>query len=168
MAMIPFAEVSEVREIAQGYDVRDLGDDASAHRWRAWWRQGYSDLGVNGIVLHAYPVIRATPVGAWIDTDAVREATKPPWEEGAPALEWTKADWHRTRWVSNTSGAAWAKPTREAAIYSLAVRLDRWATNIAREARRAKQAADAMAELRPDLASLAERAKLSLRAIEEG
>lgn len=167
MPMLWFDDATEVHEIAQDYDARDLGDDASAHRWRAWWRQGYSDLGVNGIVLRAYPVIRATPVGAWIDTDATREATKQPWEDGAPALEWTKANWHKTRWVSNTSGAAWAKPSRGAAIYSLAVRLDRWAVNIAREARRAKQAADVLAELRPDLSSLAERAKLSLRAAGE-
>ena len=167
MSMLLFADVTEVREIAQDYDARDLGDDATAHRWRAWWRQGYSDLGVNGIVLRAYPVIRATPVGAWIDTDATRQATKQPWEEGAPALEWTKGNWHKTRWVSNTSGAAWAKTTREAAIYSLAVRLDRWATNIAREARRAKQAADVMAELRPDLARFSDRANWSLRSAGE-
>ncbi len=162
MSKLLFAAVSEVREIAQGYDARDLGDDAMAHRWRAWWRQGYSDLGVNGIILRAYPVIRATPAGAWIDTDATRKATKQPREEGAPALAWTKGNGHKTRWVSNTSGAAWAKTSREAAIYSLAVRLDRWATNIAREARRAKQAADVMAELRPDLARFAEHANWSL------
>lgn len=85
----------------------------------------------------------------------------------APALEWTKGAWHKTRWVSNTSGAAWAKTSREAAIYSLAVRLDRWAANIAREAKRAKQAADVLAELRPDLARFTERAKWSLRSAGE-
>jgi hypothetical protein len=126
-----FISVVGKREILQSYDQTDLGDDPSAHRWRAWWLQGYSDLPVDGIELRAYPVTRLTPVGAWIDTDAFREATKQPWEEGAPGLAWTKADWHKTRWVSDTSGAAWAKPTREAAIYSLAKRLDRWATNIA-------------------------------------
>lgn len=167
MSLLMFDDVLETREIVQDYDAVDLGDDATTHRWRAWWRTGYSDSGPNGIILRACPVIRATPTGAWIDTDATREATKQPWEDGAPALEWTKADWHRTRWVSNTSGAAWAKTSREAAIYSLAVRLDRWATNIAREARRAKQAAKVMAELRPDLACLAERAKWSLRSVGE-
>lgn len=160
--LISFAAKAK-REIAATYDARDLKDDPSAHRWRAWWRTGCDDLGPNGIELHAYPIIRATPCGAWIDVDASRQATKQPWEEGAPALEWTKAGWHKTRWVSDNSGQSWAKPTQEEAIRSLAVRLERWSANIARDVRRASQAVEVMAELRPDLARYATAAQHNLR-----
>lgn len=148
------------------WGVQDLGDDPAKHRWRAQWFPGDASGEVGGISLQAYPVIRLTPAGAWIDTCAYRQATKQPWEEGAPALEWVTSKTRSChRWVGNESGQAWAKPTMELAIQSIAVRLERWTARIASDRIRAMSAVVALKQLRPDLEFRALRAEGNLKSV---
>lgn len=133
------------------WSFEDLGDDPAKHRWRAWWAQGDVSNTVAGIELRAYPVIKATPCGVWVDELAWRD----------------RGAWNLSRigkrFVHNDSGQAWAKPTQEDAIKSLAIRLCRWSNRIAADARRANSAADALAKLRPDLADFAETSRKNLK-----
>lgn len=152
-------------EIRFAYTMADLGDNPDTHRWRAWWSRDYDDV-VTGIELQAYPVVSFTPAGAWIDIIAGRQASKQPWEEGAPAYVWSvpASGPRKVKWMANGSGSAWAKPTQEEAVRSLAVRLTRWTGHLARDVKRARQCADVLAKLRPDLPSYAGRAKENIRA----
>lgn len=129
----------------------DLGDEPELHRWRAWWVTDSNSL-VSGIELHAYPVIKTNPQSVWIDEWADRQATKQPWEEGAPGNEWDVYEGRsmKKRLLHNNSGSAWAKPTQEEAIRSLAIRLTRWANHLARDVEKARSAADALEKLRPN------------------
>lgn len=126
----------------------DLEDDAGAHRWRAQWSTEH-DGTVRGIDLTAYPVVKLTPQGAWIDPHAYRQ-----WEAGGQV-------WHLTgskRWVSNTGGAAWAKPKKDEALHSIAVRLHRWAQRLHSDNVKLRQAAEALKVLRPNDGYYANRA----------
>lgn len=149
--------------IRSGYAMGDLGDNADTHRWRAWWATSYDNV-VTGIELLAYPVTRRTPSGVWIDTAAGRQATRQPWEEGAPAYEWTHYGKGVPKWLSDGSGSAWAKPTRDEAIRSLAIRLTRWSGHLTRDVKRARQCAEVLAVLRPDLPAYAQAARQNLEA----
>lgn len=163
-----FDRVTVTPELATrvGYGMADLGDNPDTHRWRAWWATSYDNI-VTGVELLAYPVTGLTPSGAWIDTIAGRQASKQPWEEGAPGYEWAfYAAPRKDKWMANGSGSAWAKPTRDEAVRSLAVRLTRWTGHLARDVKRARQCAEALAKLRPDLPSYADKALLNLRAAE--
>lgn len=148
-----------------GYE--DLGDEPDQHRWRAWWASGYDDTlyGIHGIELRAYPVISKTLCGVWINENGYREATKQPWEEGAPAKEWGSFNqtWMKKRFVHDNSNQAWAKPTQEEAIKSLAVRLCRWAGHVARDTEKVRTAAEVIGKLRPELDYLAEGAIKNLK-----
>lgn len=144
-----------------GFD--DLGDDPAKHRWRATWAlSGVDDVG--GIRLNAYPVVKTNPASVWIDELAYRQATKQPWEEGAPAYEWMAYGGKpvRTRLLHNGSGQAWAKPTQEEAIRSLAIRLCRWTANLRRDVGYAERAIKALEALRPEWPAYAEHAKQNL------
>jgi len=140
------------------YGFEDLGDNPLLHRWRATWEADGS-----GIWMQAMPVIRNTPTGAWIARHAYREATKQPWEDGAPAKEWNY-DPNFKRWVSNKSGASYAKPTKEEAIKSLAIRLTRWTCRIKAEYDRAMIATGTLKALCPEFSSYAETSKKNLLA----
>ena len=143
-----------------GYE--DLGDDPTTHRWRAQW-----ETNGEGIWLVAYPVIKTTPCGAWINEHSYREATKQPWEEGAPDKQWVPyREGMKKRFVHNNSGQAWAKPTKEEALHSLAIRLCRWTSNIRREVNRARAAAETLRKLRPQEADFAQTAINNLKGIE--
>lgn len=142
----------------------DLGDDPSSHRWRASWVTSWGDDIISGINLDAYPVLRLTPTGAWVDPHAYRQATKQPWEDGAPGLEWITHR-HSKRWVGNSSGSAWAKPTQEAAIRSIAIRLMRWAQKCANDHAKVMAAVETLQAIRPDMKSHAEAASWALRSI---
>ena len=146
-----------------GYE--DLEDDPSKHRWRAWWVGGNGV--VMGISLIAYPVIKETPCGVWISEHSYRQATKQPWEEGAPAKEWVEFDpkCDKKRFINNGSGQAWAKPTQDKAVRSLAIRMSRWSNHLANEVDRLRSAADVMEKLRPDLPSYVEHARRNLRSM---
>lgn len=149
----------EVRKY--GHD--DLGDAPGLHRWRATWEngaEGYPDC----IVLQAHPVIKLTPMGAWVAQHAYREATKQPWEEGAPGLEWVTFG-NKGRFVVNGSGMSWAKLTREEAIASLAYRMETWARRMVHDYRRVIAAVDTMERIRPDFAAKINRARMSLAEI---
>ena len=146
------------------WSFEDLGDSPEQHRWRAWWRRDYSGS-TTGIELVAYPVIRATECGVWIDEYAWRDATKQPWEEGAPGYQWHHGNKPKKRLILNGSGAGWAKPTRDEAVRSLAMRLTRWASFVARDVERVVTAASAMQKLRPDLSSYPMAAKSSITSI---
>lgn len=144
----------------------DLEDNPETHRWRAGWASSSGgDPLIYGIILTAHPVIKRTRCGVWINVDGSRQAMKQPWEEGAPAKEWAPFDdrWMRKRFVNDGSGQAWAKPTQEEALRSLAIRLCRWAQNAHRDMKRAQAAADVLEKLRPDWPSYPEAARAHLR-----
>lgn len=131
---------------------KDLEDDPASHRWRAHWvteslREG---LTVTGIMLEAYPVIKTNRSSVWINEDAQRCGGS--WEVFDPT-------WMKKRLLHNGSGSAWAKPTQEEALFSLAVRLTRWANHLARDVQKAKSAADVLEKLRPGLSTFAQDAK---------
>lgn len=133
------------------WSFEDLGDEPDLHRWRAWWITDGNSL-VSGIELHAYPVIKTNPESVWIDEWGYREAKKQPWEDGAPGMGWVTFEGKsmKKRLLHNNSGSAWAKPTQEEAIHSLAVRLTRWANHLARDVKKVRSAADALEKLRPN------------------
>jgi hypothetical protein len=169
--MLNWNEIGIEPELAirEGYGMADLGDNPDTHRWRAWWATTCDGI-VTGIELTAYPVTRLTPAGAWIDTIAGRQASKQPWEEGAPGYEWAYygAGPQKDKWVANGSSSAWAKPTRDEAVRSLAARLARWTGHLAWDVKRARLCTEALAKLRPDLSRYADEARLNLRATGQG
>lgn len=127
----------------------DIGDDPNSHRWRAYWERDY-DGTITGIELVPYPVVKLTPQGAQIDPHAWRE-----WQTAGRA-------WHLTgdkRFVTNTGDQAWAKPTQERALHSVAVRLTRWARRLHNDQQNIRQAAHVLQQLRPDDAWLGKEAK---------
>lgn len=128
----------------------NLEDDPSIHRWRAFWSPCDIDGQTGGIELRAYPVIKATRCGVWVDELAWRDGCK-----------WNTSNIGK-RFVHNDSGRAWAKPTQNDAIKSIAIRLTRWSSRIADDVRRAKTAADVLEKLRPDLADFAKTARKNM------
>lgn len=149
--LIPLNAKTEAPSIF--YNREDLGDAPALHRWRAsWWR--FADNGdCYGVCLTAYPVVRLTRCGAWISTDndwdwdysgeepvAIWRPYWPPGSEGEK---------RNRRWVANDSDSAWAKPTRDAAIHSIAYRLYRWSQVLSRDARRVRGAEAALRRLAP-------------------
>jgi len=141
-------------KIYKDFNQDDLGDAPDTHRWRAWWSD--ADNCVDGIRLVAYPVLSVTPKGAWIDPDAWRERR-------TDGLGWNVSTL-RKRWVSNDGGQAWAKPTQEDALISIAVRLHRWSQNLYHETQRLHAAAEVLKVLRPQDQSYAHRAIETIRA----
>jgi len=124
-----------------GFD--DLGDDPSKHRWRAFWEG-------DGINLQAFPILKQTACGVWICNYSIRWNGQ--WDLAGPK-----------RFIHNKSGQGYAKPTREEAMYSLAVRLTRWTNNIRRETERAEASIAALRALRPDLSRFADTAEENLK-----
>jgi len=145
----------------------DLEDSPTQHRWRAWWVRSRYDSTMTGISLTAHPVVKETPRGVWISEHAYRQATKQPWEEGAPAMEWVPFDEKgmKKRFVHNGSGSAWAKPTQEGAIHSLAVRLSRWSNHVASDVSKVISAADVMEKLRPQYPSYVQHARAAINGV---
>jgi hypothetical protein len=107
---------TETPELAVRHE-HDCGDDMRAHRWRATWDKRW-DGNVQGVLLTAYPVVKNTECGAWIDPLAY-------WHG-----EWCISSPECHRWVRNDSGQAWAKPTQELAVESLIYRHKRWSSRI--------------------------------------
>jgi len=139
----------QISPAVRQWSFENLGDDPTTHRWRAAWSftwDGYCD----GINLTAHPVLKATRCGAWISQDSRLLSS---WT-GHSAWEDFDPGWMKKRLVMDDSMQAWAKPTREAAMHSLAVRLTRWATNIRKEVEKARDAARTLIKLRPDDAFL--------------
>jgi len=124
-----------------GYE--DLGDDPKLHRWRAWWES--SDGDVYGISLRAYPVIKTNNSSVWINQDScyMYTASGWVWDDFDPARM-------RKRILHNKSNSAWAKPTQDEALKSLAIRLTRWANCLERDVRKALGAARVLEELSPE------------------
>lgn len=143
----PFDLTSATPQII--YSHKDLAevDDPDRIRWRAMWDSNYHDGLPGGIYVQCYPVVRKTREAAWIDPHAYRQATKQPWEEGAPAYEWNLSDPSLHKLVYDRSGSAWAKPTRAAALRSLGVRLTRWSQRTRRDVERVNAACDVAAAL---------------------
>lgn len=142
----------EMQPALSKWGVENLGDDPALHRWRATWATGNLDGEIGGIWLRAYPVTRLTEAGAWIDPEAFREGD-----------HWNMSGFAK-RWISNSGRSAWAKPTQEEAIRSLAVRLSRWAKKTSHDIARIRSAARGLETLRPDLARFAEEARKHLAA----
>ena len=157
MVMLDFLSdltVEAVPNITKVYNQQDLDDAPELYRWRAQW---FTDDGiVTGIELAAHPVVSVTPHGAWIDQHAYRQMQR-------DGLAWNLSG--EKRWVSNDGGQAWAKPTQEAALHSIAVRLQRWAQNVYRDAKRVHSAARVLKTLRPDDEIFARRALEAMSAI---
>lgn len=149
----------EIRKYAHD----DLGDAPDLHRWRAYWENGEENL-PDCIVLQAHPVIKLTPMGAWVAQHAYREAKKQPWEEGAPGYVWNTFG-TKGRFVLNGSGMSWAKLTQEDAIASLAYRMECWARRMVDDYRRIVAAVDTMERIRPDFAVKISKARMSLATI---
>jgi hypothetical protein len=142
-----YQSVELAPKIYKGYNMEDLGDAPDLHRWRAQWSN--SEESVDGIQLVAYPVVSVTPKGAWIDTHAYRQMQR-------DGLVWYLSGFKR--WVSNDGAQAWAKPTQEQALVSIAVRLHRWSQRLYHETRRLRAAAEVLKVLRPQDQSYAHRA----------
>lgn len=160
-----FAGLSvEMQPAITKWGFEDLGDDPDRHRWRAWWALFDVQGVVGGIELRAYPVIKTNPASVWINEDGYREATEQPRDNGAPAFEWVPFDarWMRKRICYNGAGAAWAKPTQEEAIRSLAIRLCRWTARLHTDMNRAKSTIQVLETLRPDLHAYVEQAKMNM------
>lgn len=138
------------------WSFEDLGDEPDKHRWRAWWVTDGNGV-VTGIELRAYPIVKTNPESVWINVDGYREHTR----EGK---QWKAFEppWMKKRLLHNGSGSAWAKPTQEEAIHSLAIRLTRWANHVARDVQKARSAADVLEKLRPNLKRSADDARTRL------
>lgn len=138
------------------WSFEDLGDEPDKHRWRAWWVTDGNGV-VTGIELRAYPIIKTNPESVWINVDGYREHTR----EGK---QWKAFEppWMKKRLLHNGSGSAWAKPTQEEAIHSLAIRLTRWANHVARDVQKARSAADVLEKLRPNMKWSADDARTRL------
>lgn len=117
------------------FDPRDLGDDPSNHRWRACWVSNDAES-VFGIDLVAYPVVKLTPAGAWLDLHACYDGRG-----------WLLSG--ARRWMRNDSNASWAKMTKVAAIHSLCVRLSRWALHLHKENKRFASAVEVLPKIDP-------------------
>ena len=129
----------------------DLGDEPAKHRWRAWWASGN---GVTyGIELRAYPVIKVNPASVWINEDNYRLGRE--WETFDPS-------WMRKRICHNGARAAWAKPTQEEAIRSLAIRLCRWTAQLHHDLKRAESAIKVLETLRPEWTAYPQTARQNL------
>jgi len=138
MNLVEFDFTPAKPAIVFDHGCENLGDNPHLHRWRAWWDYGMNEE-VTNIRLSAYPVIKLTPQGAWIDQ-----------LEGMMChgrLSGLK------RIVFNGCRASWAKQTQDDAIKSLAVRLSRWSNHIAQDRPKALEAASVLEILRPDLPS---------------
>lgn len=142
------------------WSFEDLGDDPEKHRWRAWWASGDRLNEVSGIELRAYPVIKQTKCGVWIDTLAWREWSR---GENDPYQIWNLSALGN-KFIHNDSGQAWAKPTQDQAIKSLAIRLCRWSNRVAGDIRRIESASNALAKLRPDMEDFADQSRKNLMA----
>jgi hypothetical protein len=122
------------------YGYEDFDDVPKSHRWRAFWGGGTGDWrDGSGIELRCYPVLRATAAGAWIAHHAY----------------WNGANWKSitaARLLMDGSLSAWAKPTQDEAVKSLAVRLSRWAAIEIGSVHRLKAAAVTLQKLKPELA----------------
>jgi hypothetical protein len=136
------AELNPAPAITYGWEELSETDAPNEIRWRARWDSNYSTALPGGIFMECYPVVRKTYYGAWIDPHAYRQATKQPWEEGAPAYEWVLSHPSLHRFVYDKSGASWAKPTRALALHSLGIRLTRWSAKVRRDTQRVNAACD--------------------------
>lgn len=144
--LLAFNDTKEEMKVRK-YPIDDFGDAPDELRWRATWDSAW-DGEIIGIALTAYPVTKLTPKGAWIAKHAYLQATKQPWEEGAPYNEWTFLD--DVRWVSNDGGAAWAKRTQQEALDSLLIRFSRWTNRIQGDIDYFLSAAEALEKLYPE------------------
>ena len=150
--MFTFGGLSvEMQPSITKWGFEDLGDDPAKHRWRAWWASDYGET--CGIELRAYPVIKVNPASVWINEDNYRLGRE--WETFDPS-------WMRKRICHNGAGAAWAKPTQEDAIRSLAIRLCRWTGRLHSEVKRAESAIAGLTKLRPEWTAYQEVARQNL------
>jgi len=125
-------------------------DDPDNHRWRAWW-------GSSWIELRAYPVIKRTPFGAWID------------EMGfCHDLTINPEQMQTKRFVQDGSARSWAKLTREGAIQSLVIRASRHTNIIFRDAEALRDRAKLIRALLPEHIAVAEYIERRLAWLPDG
>lgn len=134
-------------KIVHAYGHAELGDNPESHRWRASWYDTYDQATggskVIGIALAAYPVLKLTECGAWIGKSSYREFR-------GKEITWPWTD--ERRWVSNNSGASFAKPTQDQALHSVMYRLMRWHSKTMQDVRRLRSAGRVAHALLPELA----------------
>lgn len=114
----------------------DFPENPDLVRWRAWWDWDAYGETLHGIELRCYPVIKVTPLGAWIACSSIHHG------------EWVLSG--QKRWVSNDGGQAWAKPTKADALFSIAYRFSRWGTRLSNDINRYMTVAHALTELMPN------------------
>lgn len=140
--LAPFTEKPKEPRAITFYPSENFEDDKSSLRWRASWNKHF-DGSILGVDVRCYPVVRETPCGAWIDQHAYRE-----WRDGG--WDWSQPYHDLLKWVSNDGGAAWAKPTKQEALYSLVYRHKRWSSRILNDICYFMEASEALAELFPE------------------
>lgn len=149
MNVVPFTHIATADDGVR-YHPNDLKDDPAIYRWRAQWDRGVFEGDPCGIIVQAHPVLRLTSKGAWIYPYAA---------VGSVIFANDRQQRLVRRWVSNDGCSAWAKPTREQAIHSLAVRLERWATHVRNDLDKILESSAAIERLVPELAPYADRAR---------
>lgn len=137
--LVPFAEAPEFK-----IQYAEFDDSPNTVRWRAWWDSDGER--VRGIRVSAYPVLRVTPSGAWIDPDAYHHGGWVTYEA-------------RKRWVSDTGASSWAKSTKAEALNSLAARHKRWVSRAYNDIGYLLAASDALEKLLPDFKSQCDLAR---------
>jgi hypothetical protein len=149
-------EVEEMPRIGK-YGFKHLEDDPELHRWRAFWSAGESGPCAGGIALCAYPVIKKTQSAVWIHQYADLRLY-----DGVYRWVYDENSKIGRKLIHNGSNSAWAKPTQEDAIKSLAIRLTRWAAHVSNEAESVLNAVKSLEALRPDLKRFSDDAKLRI------
>ena len=146
----------EMEPAVTKWSFEDLGDEPGKHRWRAWWVSDIEGT-TTGIELRAYPVIKVNDQSVWINESGYREYTR-------DGDQWPAFDpkWMKKRLLHNGSGQAWAKPTQEQAIHSIAVRLHRWSSRLSYDVSKARSAAKVLERLRPEHSWAPEHAREKL------
>jgi len=125
----------------------DLPDDPRSHYWRAEWD-------CDGVILSAMPVVKKTLAGVWVALYAQRRG----WDGS-----WDIPDEIDRRWVATNGNRSYAKPTRKAAIFSLAIRLEKRAQYVANTRRQVMEHAEWLKKLYPEHARYADAAQAELR-----
>ena len=131
------------------FPYEELSDDPLTHYWRAEWYYPFNDDSPVSIQLIAYGVYKTTMKGAWIDPTSWLNIGRYN-DDGSVVRKWNFGDKYNHKFVITGSRRSKFKPTKDEAIKSLAIRLNRRAGRAVREMRRLTSCAFAYETLFPD------------------
>ena len=131
------------------FPYEDLGDDPASHYWRAEWYYPFNDDSPVSIQLVAFGVYKENMKGAWIDPTSWLNIGQYN-DDGSVVRKWNFGDKRNHKFVITGSGSSKFKPTKDEAIKSLAIRLNRRAGRAVREMRSIAACAFAYETLFPD------------------